>query len=176
MGGGIDESATACGQDVRRLAKEARDDLALAIAKRRLTIALEYVGDRAAGSRLDFGVGIAKCYAEAGGQTSADRAFARAHHAYQCNRSVQFHALRLHAPLRPRQRDLRERLHFRHKRDGECVMRTRNSEAMGWGSWVALGIGAVVVVAVIGLSVYGGRVTPVQHPVEQIIPNDRLPN
>ena len=47
---------------------------------------------------------------------------------------------------------------------------------MGWGSWVALAIGVIVVVGAIGLTVYGGRVTPVQHPVEQIVPNDRLPN
>ena len=47
---------------------------------------------------------------------------------------------------------------------------------MGLGSWVALGIGVIVVVGAIGLSVYGGRIAPVQHPVEQIIPNDRLPN
>jgi hypothetical protein len=32
------------------------------------------------------------------------------------------------------------------------------------------------VLGAIGLTVYGGRITPFQHPVEQIIPNDRLPN
>lgn len=47
---------------------------------------------------------------------------------------------------------------------------------MGWGTWAALGIGAVVLVGAIALSVYGGRVMPVQHPVEQVVPNDRLPN
>ena len=55
-------------------------------------------------------------------------------------------------------------------------MRTRNSESMGWGSGIAVGIGVLVLLAAIGLSIYGGRVAPVQHPVEQIIPNDRLPN
>lgn len=55
-------------------------------------------------------------------------------------------------------------------------MRTRNTETMGWGSWVAMVIGATIVVSAIGLTVYGGRVAPAQHPVEQIIPNDRLPN
>ena len=55
-------------------------------------------------------------------------------------------------------------------------MRQRNTEAMGWGSWVAVGIGVMVLLGVIGLSVYGGRLAPVQHPIEQIIPNDRLPN
>jgi len=33
-----------------------------------------------------------------------------------------------------------------------------------------------VLLGAISLTVYGGRVTPVQHEVEQIIPNDRLPN
>lgn len=53
---------------------------------------------------------------------------------------------------------------------------TRNRDAMGWGSGIALGLGILVIVAAVGLAVYGGRVVPVQHPVEQIIPNDRLPN
>jgi hypothetical protein len=47
---------------------------------------------------------------------------------------------------------------------------------MGWGSGIAVGIGLLVLLAAVGLSVYGGRVAPAQHPVEQIIPNDRLPN
>jgi hypothetical protein len=47
---------------------------------------------------------------------------------------------------------------------------------MGWGMSVAVGVGIIVVLGAIGLTVYGGRVTPIQHPVEQIIPNDRLPN
>lgn len=47
---------------------------------------------------------------------------------------------------------------------------------MGWGSWVAAGVGILVVLGAIGLTVYGGRVTPVQHPVEQVVPNDRLAN
>ena len=54
-------------------------------------------------------------------------------------------------------------------------MRTRNSDEMGWGLRIAVGIGVLVVVVAVGLSVYGGRVKPVQHPVEQIIANDRLP-
>ena len=55
-------------------------------------------------------------------------------------------------------------------------MRTRNSDEIGWGLRIAAGVGVLVVVAVIGLTVYGGRVQPVQHPVEQVIPNDRLPS
>jgi hypothetical protein len=55
-------------------------------------------------------------------------------------------------------------------------MRTRNRDEMGWGLRIAAGVGVLVVAAAIGLMVYGGRVQPVQHPVEQIIPNDRLPS
>lgn len=47
---------------------------------------------------------------------------------------------------------------------------------MGWGSWVAIGATAIVLLGAISLTVYGGRATPIQHEVEQIIPNDRLPN
>ena len=49
------------------------------------------------------------------------------------------------------------------------------NESMGWGSRIAIAVGVLVVVAAIGLAVYGGRVEPVQHPVEQTIPNDHLP-
>jgi hypothetical protein len=54
-------------------------------------------------------------------------------------------------------------------------MRTRNTEAMGWGVRVAIGVTVLVLVGAVGLSVYGGRVKPVQHPVEQAISDDRLP-
>jgi hypothetical protein len=71
---------------------------------------------------------------------------------------------------------LQDRHEFRHKERGAKAMRTRNSESMGWGSGIAVGTGVLVLLAAIALSVYGGRVAPVQHPVEQIIPNERLPN
>lgn len=44
------------------------------------------------------------------------------------------------------------------------------------GLRIAIGVGVLVLLAAIGLSIYGGRVHPVQHQVEQIIPNERLPN
>jgi len=47
---------------------------------------------------------------------------------------------------------------------------------MGWGPRIALGLGILVIAAAVGLAVYGGRVVPVRHPVEQVISNDRLPN
>jgi hypothetical protein len=55
-------------------------------------------------------------------------------------------------------------------------MRTRNTETMSLGAWIGLGIAVVVLAGAVGLTVFGGRVMPVQHPVEQIVPNDRLPN
>ncbi|MEJ1969842.1 MAG: hypothetical protein WDN03_14575 [Rhizomicrobium sp.] len=54
-------------------------------------------------------------------------------------------------------------------------MRSRNTESMGWGLRIAIGAGVLVLIGAVGLSIYGGRVQPRTHPVEQIIPNDRLP-
>ena len=75
----------------------------------------------------------------------------------------------------PRQQDLRDRLHFRHKHIGEYVMRTRNTETMGWGMRIGIGVAIAVLLGAVGLSIYGGRVRPVQHPVDQTISDDRLP-
>jgi hypothetical protein len=55
-------------------------------------------------------------------------------------------------------------------------MRSRNTESMGWGLRIGIGVAVFVLLGAIGLSVYGGRVQPRTHPVEQIVPNDRLPN
>jgi hypothetical protein len=55
-------------------------------------------------------------------------------------------------------------------------MRTRNTETMSWGLRIAIGVGVLVLLGAVGLSIYGGRVHPLQHQVEQIVPNDRLPN
>lgn len=54
-------------------------------------------------------------------------------------------------------------------------MRNRNMESTGWGLRIGIGVAALVLVSAIGLSIYGGRVKPVQHPVEQTISDDRLP-
>ena len=54
-------------------------------------------------------------------------------------------------------------------------MRTRNTETMGWGLRIAIGVAVLVLAGTVGLSIYGGRVRPVQHPVEQTISDDRLP-
>lgn len=53
-------------------------------------------------------------------------------------------------------------------------MRNRNTESMGWGLRIGIGVAVLVLLAAIGLAVYGGRVQPHTHPVEQIVPNDRL--
>ena len=55
-------------------------------------------------------------------------------------------------------------------------MRSSYKEPSGWGLRIAIGLGVLVLLAAVGLAVYGGRVQPVQHPVEQIVPNDQLPH
>ncbi|MEI9888357.1 MAG: hypothetical protein WDN08_18020 [Rhizomicrobium sp.] len=55
-------------------------------------------------------------------------------------------------------------------------MRSRNIESTGWGLRIGIGVAVLVLLGAIGLAVYGGRVEPVTHPVEQIVPNDRLPS
>ena len=47
---------------------------------------------------------------------------------------------------------------------------------MGWGARIAIGVAVLLVIGIAALVVYGGRVRPVQHAVEQTIPNDRFPN
>ncbi|MGA7711432.1 MAG: hypothetical protein WCA81_05985 [Rhizomicrobium sp.] len=48
------------------------------------------------------------------------------------------------------------------------------SEGVGWGGRIAIGAGALLILAAIGLAIYSGTVHPVQHAVEQVIPNDRF--
>ena len=55
-------------------------------------------------------------------------------------------------------------------------MRSRNTESSSWTLRIGIAAGVLVVAAAMGLAVYGGRVHPATHPVEQIVPNDRLPN
>jgi len=54
-------------------------------------------------------------------------------------------------------------------------MRMARSDGIGWVSWLAIGAGVFLVVAAIGLTVYGGMVRPHQHMMEQVVPNDRFP-
>lgn len=55
-------------------------------------------------------------------------------------------------------------------------MRTRNTDSMGWGLRIGIGVAVFVLAGAIGLMIYGGQVQPTIHPVEQVIPNDRLPS
>ena len=54
-------------------------------------------------------------------------------------------------------------------------MRSRNTESTSWSLRIGIAVGVLVLASAIGLAVYGGRVQPHTHPVEQIVPNDRLP-
>jgi hypothetical protein len=54
-------------------------------------------------------------------------------------------------------------------------MRRRNEDSMGWGVRFLIGIVVLLVAGGIGLTIYGGHVAPAQHPIEQVVPNDRLP-
>ncbi|HXC55804.1 MAG TPA: hypothetical protein VNU97_10950 [Rhizomicrobium sp.] len=54
-------------------------------------------------------------------------------------------------------------------------MRNRNTESMGWGLRIGIGAAVLVLMGAVGLAVYGGRVQPRTHPVDQTVPNDRLP-
>jgi len=54
-------------------------------------------------------------------------------------------------------------------------MRMARSEGMGWGRWVAIGLGALAILAAVGLSLYGSTVHPRVHEIRQVLSNDRFP-
>jgi hypothetical protein len=54
-------------------------------------------------------------------------------------------------------------------------MRRRSEDSMGWGVRFLIGVVVLLVAGGIGLTVYGGHVAPARHPIEQVVPNDRLP-
>ena len=76
---GIDEGTPTQGQDHRRPLQHAGDDAALQLAKARLAIELEDVGDAHPGGRHDLVVGIAEGHAHGLGQPPADRGLAGTH-------------------------------------------------------------------------------------------------
>ena len=49
------------------------------------------------------------------------------------------------------------------------------SEGMGWGVWLLILLAVLIVVGVVAATIYGGTVSPQQHQVEQVLPNDRFP-
>jgi hypothetical protein len=51
-----------------------------------------------------------------------------------------------------------------------------SSEGMGWSGRIAIAAGVLLILAAIGLTIYGGTLRPHQHEVEQVIPNDRFPS
>ena len=54
-------------------------------------------------------------------------------------------------------------------------MRMARSEGTGWGRWVAIGLGALLILAAAGLAIYGGSVHPKMHEIRQVLSNDRFP-
>jgi hypothetical protein len=50
------------------------------------------------------------------------------------------------------------------------------SDGLGWGVWLLILVGVLILAGMIALTVYGGTVSPVQHEVEQVLPNDRFPS
>jgi hypothetical protein len=47
---------------------------------------------------------------------------------------------------------------------------------MGWGSWLAMIAVLLVILTMVGLAIYGGRVQPPVHQIEQVVPDDHLPH
>lgn len=54
--------------------------------------------------------------------------------------------------------------------------RAMGNEGVGWAAWLAIALAGVVLVAAVGLTIYGGRVEPVSRHYEQVVPDDRLPH
>ncbi len=55
-------------------------------------------------------------------------------------------------------------------------MRSSYSESTGWGLRIAIGVVVLIVLGAVGLAIYGSRVQPGTHAVEQIVPDDRFPH
>ncbi|MGB8602139.1 MAG: hypothetical protein WCD42_08080 [Rhizomicrobium sp.] len=47
-------------------------------------------------------------------------------------------------------------------------------ESTGLGSKIAIVLGAIVILMVIGLAIYGSAITPVQQSVEKVLPDGRF--
>ncbi len=48
------------------------------------------------------------------------------------------------------------------------------SEGLGWLSWLLILVGVLVLAGLIAVTIYGGTVSPRQHQVEQVVPNDQF--
>jgi len=47
---------------------------------------------------------------------------------------------------------------------------------MGWGSWLAIVAMVLVILTMVGLAIYGGRVEPPFRHIEQVVPDEHLPH
>ncbi len=45
---------------------------------------------------------------------------------------------------------------------------------MGWGAWLAIAIGVLLILGAVGLAIYGGTLEPPKRHFEQVLPNDRF--
>ena len=50
------------------------------------------------------------------------------------------------------------------------------SDGLGAGTWMAILAGILILAGAVTLAVYGGKVHPAQHEVEQVLSNDRFPH
>lgn len=50
------------------------------------------------------------------------------------------------------------------------------SDGLGWGAWLLILVGILILLGAVAATIYGGSVRPAQHEVEQVVPNDRFPN
>jgi len=51
---------------------------------------------------------------------------------------------------------------------------SRQSEGMGWGARLGIGIVVLLIAGAVGLAIYAGTVKPPHHSFEQVLPNDRF--
>lgn len=56
-----------------------------------------------------------------------------------------------------------------------CMRSMGRSEGLGWGGWLLILIGVLILGGAIALAVYGSFVRPAQQEVEQVLSNDRFP-
>lgn len=50
------------------------------------------------------------------------------------------------------------------------------SDGLGWGAWLLILFGVLILAGMVALTIYGETVRPVQHEVEQVLSNDRFPS
>lgn len=53
-------------------------------------------------------------------------------------------------------------------------MRSAKLDSSGLGGKIGIGLAAIVLLAAIGLGIYGGMVVPTQHDVVKVLPDARF--